>query len=92
MPCILPEWLVKAVNALTRLVGHVTTVPPVVALLERARAWVASPVLDGDLAEDEAEKLMLALYWVAEYYQRRVSPTELLAVLRHLLTNLDGGA
>lgn len=76
----------RAANALTRTLGRVTTVPHVLAALERFRAWGASPLVSGDLPDDEAEKLMLALYWVSEYYQHRVSPSDLLGVLRHLLT------
>jgi len=86
MPSIPPEWPTKAANALTWVLSQVATVPRVRALLERARAWGVSPLVTGDLPNDEAELLMLALYWVGEYYQHRLSPADLLAVLRHLLT------
>lgn len=86
MPCTLPEWLTKPANAITRTLGRVTTGPTLRALLERAGDWAASPTVSGDLPDDDADKLMLALYWVSEYYQRRLSPADLLVVLRNLLT------
>lgn len=80
-----------AANALTWVIRHVTTAPPLRAALERWLAWGQVPLLSGDLPEQEAELLALVLYWTSEYYQHRLSPAELLIVLRNLLNNPHEG-
>lgn len=88
MPCIPPEWLKSHVKALISGLIPLARGPLVTALLERLGAASNQPVLDGELSLDEQERLMLCLYWVSEYQNKRISPAELLYTLAHLTSKL----
>jgi hypothetical protein len=88
MPLNPPEWLKSHAKALISGLVPLARGPFVTALLERAGLSDTYDFTDGELSLDESEKLMLCLYWVSEYRDKRISPAELLYTLAHITSNL----
>jgi len=89
MPLIPPEWLTRHVKALISGLVPLARAPFLTAILERLGPTSTYRVLTGDLTLDESELLMLCLYWVSEYQDKRISPGELLNTLAHILSNFN---
>jgi hypothetical protein len=88
MPVTPPEWLLRHARQISSVLIPLARAPLVTALLERWRPATRPKYLTDELSFDESEKLMLCLYWVSEYQDKRISPAELLYTLAHITSNL----
>lgn len=88
MPVTPPEWLKRYARQLSSVFVSLARTPLVTALLERWGPAARPKYFTDELSFDESEKLMLCLYWVSEYQDKRISPSDLLYSLAHITSNL----